>query len=82
MTKKAKLLAAIRNNPKDVRLTDLVGVLESVGFAKVRQNGSHAIYQHPKHLELVNLQSTKDGKAKPYQVAQVLAVLERCQLEP
>lgn len=82
MTKKAKLLASIRNNPKDVRFDDLVTVLEAVGFVRVRQSGSHALYQHADHpLELINLQDTKDGKAKPYQVSQVIAVLDRCKLE-
>ena len=82
VTKRAKLLAQMRNNPKGARLTDLVAVLDAAGFKKARQTGSHAIYQHPKHpAELINLQSSKDGKAKPYQVTQVLTVLDRCKLE-
>ena len=82
MTKRTKLLAQIRNNPKGARLRDLVAVLEATGFRKVRQTGSHAIFQHPKHpSELINLQASKDGTAKAYQVAQVLTVLDRCKLE-
>lgn len=82
MSKKEKRLAAIRNNAKGVRFDDLVALVLSVGFTAVRQGGSHAIYQHPEHpAELLNLQSTKDGAAKPYQVEQVLTVIDRRKLE-
>lgn len=82
MSKRAKLFEAIRNNPKGVRFEDLVRLIEALGFAKARQQGSHAIYQHPQHpAELVTLQPTKDGMAKPYQVKQVLEVSDRCKLE-
>ncbi|MCL2779728.1 MAG: type II toxin-antitoxin system HicA family toxin [Polyangiaceae bacterium] len=82
MTNKQKLLDAIRNNPRDVRFTDLVRLLEGLGFVQVRQSGLHMVYQHDAHRdELVNLQSGGDGKAKPYQVRQVLAIIERCKLE-
>ena len=82
MSKRAKLLAAVRNNPRNVRFDDLVRLVLALGFEFVRQSGSHAIYQHPAHpAELLNLQEAKDGNAKPYQVDQVLAVIDRCQLE-
>ena len=82
MGKKQKRLDAIRNNPKGVRFDDLVALVLSVGFVAVRQVGSHAIYQHSDcPAELINLQSTKDGNAKVYQVEQVLAVIDKWNLE-
>lgn len=82
MSKRTKLLEAVRNNPRDVRFEDLVRLVLAVGFQFVRQTGSHAIYQHVEHpAELLNLQESKTGKAKPYQVEQVLAVIDRCKLE-
>jgi len=38
-------------------------------------NGSHHIFIHPKIPELLNLQDLK-GKAKPYQVKQLLQLVE------
>ncbi len=65
-----------------MRFADLVALLVSVGFVAVRQAGLHAIYQHPDlPAELINLQSTKDGNAKVYQVEQVLAVIDKWNLE-
>lgn len=82
MTKRQKRLEAIRNNPRNVRFDDLVALLLSVGFACVRQSGSHAIYQHPSFpTDLVNLQASSDGKAKAYQVEQVLTVIDKWNLE-
>jgi hypothetical protein len=39
-------------------------------------SGSHHIYAHPEVAELVNLQEV-DGEAKPYQVRQVMRLVER-----
>lgn len=72
---------AIRNNPNDVRFSDLVSALLGLGFVKARQIGSHQQFEHPEHRDVhVTLQENK-GKAKGYQVRQVLAVIDRCKLE-
>jgi predicted RNA binding protein YcfA (HicA-like mRNA interferase family) len=68
VSKKQKRLEAVRNNPRDVRFDDVVALVLSVGFKFRQTRGSHAIYQHADHkAELLNLQKTTDGKAKPYQ---------------
>jgi predicted RNA binding protein YcfA (HicA-like mRNA interferase family) len=54
-------------------------LVESLGFRLVRVNGSHHIFTHPGIPELVNLQDV-DGKAKPYQVRQVLRLVDRYNL--
>lgn len=50
------------------------------GFWLDRINGSHHIFVHPDVPELVNLQNVK-GKAKPYQVKQLLQIIEQYNLQ-
>ena len=50
------------------------------GFRLQRINGSHHIFAHPEVSELVNLQDV-NGKAKPYQVKQLLQLVERYDLK-
>ncbi|WP_373047107.1 type II toxin-antitoxin system HicA family toxin [Vulgatibacter sp.] len=75
MTRRAKLEAAIRNNPRNVRFADLCRLLEHAGFRLERTRGSHHVFRRA-GLPLVNLQATSDGRAKAYQVEQVLSMLD------
>ena len=72
-----KILDQMRSEPANVRFADLQRVCEFF-FGKPRQNGSsHAIYKTPwPGNPRVNIQNDK-GKAKPYQVRQVLLAIER-----
>ena len=72
-----KILEQMRSEPANVRFADLQRVCEFF-FGKPRQNGSsHAIYKTPwPGNPRVNIQNDK-GKAKPYQVRQVLLAIER-----
>jgi len=83
MSKAGKLLEAARNNPKGVRYDDLIRLIEALGFVLDRQSGSHAIYTLPGRpaAGFLNLQSTKDGMATPYQVTQVLDCVDANDLE-
>ena len=45
-----------------------------------RINGSHHIFVHPNIPELLNLQNVK-GKAKAYQVKQLLQLIEKYNLQ-
>jgi hypothetical protein len=83
MTKREKLLEEVRNNPRDVRFDDLVRLVKALGFSFDRQGGSsHAIYVHTNPaVPFLNLQEGKNGKAKPYQVEQVLALVDAHKLE-
>ena len=58
-------------------------VVEGLGFVLRRHKGSHRIYRHGgrSELPLVNLQEGPGGKAKPYQVRQVLSLIETYGLE-
>jgi hypothetical protein len=72
-----KLLARLKNNPQDVNFTDLVKICNHY-FGEPRQEGtSHCIYKMPGSGDpRVNIQS-KQGKAKSYQVKQVLQAIEK-----
>jgi predicted RNA binding protein YcfA (HicA-like mRNA interferase family) len=75
-----KLLARIsRGNLQNVSFGDFCRLLEALGFSNVRTSGSHWIYGHIAIPELVNVQDV-DGDAKPYQIRQVLRLVERYNL--
>jgi hypothetical protein len=76
-----EILAQMRRNPKGVRFKDLVKVCGQY-FGKPRQSGSsHKVYKTPWPGDpRVNIQNSK-GKAKPYQVRQVLQAIDRLEVD-
>ena len=54
-------------------------MVESLGFRLARVSGSHHIFAHQAISELVNLQDA-NGQAKPYQVRQLLRLVDRYNL--
>jgi predicted RNA binding protein YcfA (HicA-like mRNA interferase family) len=58
---------------------DLCGLAEKLGFELRRVSGSHHVFVHRDISELVNLQSIR-GQAKPYQVRQLMRLVERYDL--
>jgi hypothetical protein len=76
----AKRLADMRANPGQVRFRDALAVAEHF-FGAPRRSGSHHVFRTPWPADpRVNLQETAGGKAKPYQVRQLLAAVERLEL--
>ena len=77
MTETAATLRALRNNPKNVRFADLARLCDAY-FGEPRQRGtSHRVYRTPWPGDpRVNIQNDK-GKAKPYQVRQVIKAIEK-----
>ena len=73
--KRRKLLLKLLSGSRNVRFSEAVAIAEDFGFRLDRVNGSHHIFVHPKIPELLNLQELK-GKAKPYQVKQLLQLAE------
>jgi hypothetical protein len=75
------LIEAMRNNPTGVRFADLCKVCDHY-FGPARQSsGSHRVYKTPWIGDpRVNIQNDK-GKAKAYQVKQVLKAIERMEME-
>ena len=74
------ILIQMRQTPKGIRFNDLCKVCDSY-FGKARQSGSsHRVYKTPWQGDpRVNIQNSK-GKAKPYQVRQVLQAIERLEV--
>lgn len=67
----------MRAEPANVRFADLQRVCEAFFGPPRRHGSSHAIYKTPwPGNPRVNIQNAK-GKAKPYQVRQVLLAIER-----
>ena len=72
-----KILEQMRREPNNVRFADLVKLCEA-HFGKPRQTGtSHAIFKTPWAGDpRINIQDAK-GKAKAYQVRQVLLAIDK-----
>ena len=81
MSRVEEILAQMKHNPADVRFGELCKVCDHY-FGRPRQEGtSHRVYKTPWQGDpRVNIQSKK-GKARAYQVRQVLKAVERYELE-
>lgn len=77
---KHKLLKKALSGSKNIRFSDMVLLAEAFGFNLMRVSGSHHIFLNKQVQELVNLQEV-DGKAKPYQVRQLLKLVEKYNLK-
>ena len=75
------IISEMQGSPKGVRFSDLCRVCERY-FGQPRQKGtSHRIYRTPWQGDpRVNIQDDK-GRAKAYQVRQVLKAIERWEYE-
>lgn len=82
MVKIDKTVAAMRNAPQNIAYNDLHSVCVQF-FGEPRQSGtSHAVFKTPWPGDpRVNIQRSKDGKAKSYQVRQVLKAIDKVQEE-
>jgi hypothetical protein len=71
----------MRTTPNGVRFNDLCKVCEAY-FGEARQSGtSHRVYKTPWQGDpRINIQNNK-GKAKAYQVRQVLQAIEKFEAE-
>lgn len=74
-----KLLEAAINRPNNLDYADLVRLAEQMGWVGRKTEGNHQVFRHPNaHLikgkfpQPLNFQARKDGKAKSYQVGQLL----------
>jgi hypothetical protein len=68
----------MRESPQDVPFDDVVKVCEEY-FGEPRQNGtSHVVFRMPWQGDpRVNVQKGKNGKAKGYQVRQVVDAIDK-----
>jgi len=74
------ILARMEENPRDIRFSDLCKVCDHF-FGEPRQRrGSHRVYKTPWQGDpRINIQNDK-GKAKAYQVKQVLLAIEKLEV--
>ncbi|MCL2455817.1 MAG: toxin HicA [Micrococcales bacterium] len=78
MVRAAQVVERMRRTPQNVRYDDLAKVCEAYFGPARRQGTSHAVYKTPWAGDpRVNIQRGRDGKAKAYQVRQVLAAIDR-----
>ncbi|HBT89744.1 toxin HicA [Desulfobacter sp.] len=75
-----ELILSLRQNPKNVRFSDLCKICDHY-FGEPRQKkSSHRVYKTPWQGDpRVNIQNDK-GKAKAYQVKQVLLAIEKMEV--
>jgi hypothetical protein len=78
MSKCDKLLDKAKRAPNSFSFTEICQLAECFGFVFQRQSASHVIYEHPnlsvEQNRFMNFQNFK-GKAKPYQVKQLLKAI-------
>ena len=80
MTKVDDILAQMNQNPKDVKFSDLCKVCENFFGEPRKSASSHRIYKTPWQGDpRINIQNHK-GKAKAYQVKQVLLAIEKLEV--
>lgn len=79
MGKEDKILAQMQSAPHNVRYDELFYICQRY-FGPARQSGtSHAVFKIPWPGDpRVNIQN-KNGRAKPYQVKQVLQAIQKLQ---
>lgn len=75
------LVAKMRRRTTNIRFADLVKVCEHYFGPARNKGGSHKVYKTPWQGDpRVNIQNDH-GKAKPYQVTQVLEAIEKIEQE-
>lgn len=75
-----KLLQRLRDGHfTNVRFRDMRRLVEALGFELQRVSGSHHVFAHPDLQGFLNLQEV-EGEAKPYQIRQLLRLVDRYSL--
>lgn len=77
MSRNEKLLAKAWKNPGGLRFAEAQRLAELAGYTLDRSRGSHHVYVKDGVDRPLSLQEGKDGKAKAYQVRQILAELDQ-----
>jgi predicted RNA binding protein YcfA (HicA-like mRNA interferase family) len=74
------LLAKARSSPSGLRFSELCVLAECFGWRFNRSRGSHHIYKRTGYVQAMNFQDV-GGKAKPYQVRQLLRAIDELHLD-
>lgn len=70
-----KLLSKARVNPRGLRFAEARRLAQCLGLRLTRVRGSHFVYEGAGYF--ANLQPERDGRAKSYQVLQLLKIADR-----
>ena len=75
MTQREKLIASVKENPKDVRFEDACKIAEWLGFCRGGR-GSHHAYSRRGEPVGLNFQN-RGGKIPLYQAKQLIEMIEK-----
>lgn len=75
------LLEKARNNLGGLRFSELQRLCKCAGMWFDRSSGSHFIYKSENPSFTISIQKLRDGKAKSYQVKQLLDFIEEHNLD-
>lgn len=76
MMRRQKLLAAIRNIPKDVRFSDACSAAEAIGFARAGGGVSHVAYAKAGERVILNFQNS-NGRIPRYRARRLIEMLDK-----
>ncbi|MEA1879728.1 MAG: type II toxin-antitoxin system HicA family toxin [Campylobacterota bacterium] len=73
MSKKYKLIEAIKNNPTNVKFGDLKKILEDIGYMSINRGGSHYLFTKK---DCTSLTIPYKKPVKVIYVKQVISIIE------
>lgn len=76
MSRLEKLLKKARENPQNVKFSELCKLCELIGMEPRNPSGSHVPYKRSKPPRFTLSIQDKNGMAKPYQVKQLLQFID------
>lgn len=76
-----ELFDRARNTPKGLRFSELQKLCRCAGMSLDRTKASHFIYKSNNPSYMLSIQKLSDGKAKPYQVRQLIDFIENQNLD-
>ena len=76
MNRRVKLIASIRNNPKDVEFKDACKVAEELGFIYKGGRGSHRVFSRTGEPTGLTFQD-RNGKIPKYQADQLILMIDK-----
>ena len=79
MNRKKLLIRLTSGALQNVSFKDMINLMNGFGFQVKNVSGSHYVFTHSDIPELLNLQEVR-GEAKPYQIRQLLKLVEKYNL--
>jgi len=77
----SRLLVKLANGAAaNVEFSDALRLAKALGFEVLRNSGSHHVLARPSISEQLNLQDRR-GQAKPYQLRQLMTLVQRYDLK-